>query len=758
MGDQPGGQTPDEVNLKDYLKVLTRRRWWVAIVFVAVIIVTALITFTSTPMYKASADIMIHSQLASQGLSTMLSELNLPIGIQNPDLKNQIQLITARATFVRAAALLHNSHSSPTTSLVSAEEIQRAIQVSIGPGSDFIAISATSTAPRQAMELANAVAEAYQQLDRERASATLDSIQQFLGTQMDTVKKALDASQQKLVAFQKQTGLLLQQSLLTTEVSRIEQLLVEARVNLKDDQTKLASINKFLDNIKSEFLTQLTSSDKGTPVLLEFQDKIAFLLKLQKDIAKLENERTQYLNNGNYAQAKLREQEIIDKRKTLEQTAAQQYPIFDLVPKFEDLIKTQLDTKMEIEALKNRVTTLEQMRDTKVTLLLDKGVELARLQGELDITQKVYNILLDEYQKTQIAKAAQLGNVEIINAAQLPKAPFKPQRKMNIIVGIVLGLFSGVGAAFLREFLDNTFHSTEEVEQVLGLLPLGAIPKLRHRDKKWRFQEVKEDLLPNLKTNPVGYQAFLNVATNFRFLSPDNPVKTIVITSALPDEGKSTVAANLALSLGTNNKKVLLIDADFRRPVLERVFQLETNGQGGLSDFILDEASKDKLLQRIDLPESPSIWFLAAGKPVPNPTELLSSDLFSKRLNELRAEFDYIVIDSPPLAVAIDAAILAQKSDGATLVIQAGKTRKETVLKAKKDLERHARKLLGVILNKVSLSSSSYYGGYYYNYYHREPRNVIQKAFHSAIKIRRHWLPGRKKGHNSFHNEQENKR
>ena len=742
-------QEPGEVDLRDYLKVLTRHRWWFIMVFVAVIGVTSLITFTSTPIYKASADIMIQSKLASQGLSKMLSELNLPIGTQNTDIKDQIQLITARSTFARAAEILRNSSPSNPGSSFSEEEIRQAVQVDAGSGSNFITISATSSSPRQAMEIANAVAEAYQQLDRERATATLNSIQAFLGTQMNTVKEALNASQEELIVFQKQSGLILQQSLLTTEVSRIEQLLVEARVNLKDAQTKLDSINKFLDNIKSEFLTQVMSKDEGTPVLLEFQDKISFLLKLQKDIAKLEDERAQYLEEGNYAQAKLREQEIIDKRKKLEQTAAEQYSIFELVPKYEELIQTQLDTKMEIEALKNRVATLEQMRDEKVTLLLDKGVELSRLQGELDITQKVYNILLDEYQKTQIAKAAELGNVEIINEAQLPKSPFKPRKKMNILVGIVLGLFSGIGAAFLREFLDNTFHSTEEVEQVLDLIPLGTIPKLRHKEKKWRFQEVKEDLLPNLKTNPIGYQAFLNVATNFRFLSPDNPPKTIVITSALPDEGKSTIAANLALSLGVNNRKVLLIDADFRRPVLEEVFQLKPNGKGGLSDFLLNTASKDEILQKIDLDDASPIWFLAAGKPVPNPTELLSSDLFSKKLNELRDEFDYIVIDSPPLAIAIDAAILAQKSDGTTLVIQAGRSRREDVLRAKKDLERHANKLLGVILNKVPLSSSAYYGRYYYGYYHREPRTLIERTLHKAAKIRRHWFPRNKKGDSS---------
>ena len=730
----------DEVDLKDYLKVLSRRRWWVISVLVVVVILTAIITYTSTPIYKSSADIMIQSKLASQGISSMLSQLNIPLGMgnQKSDIQNQVQLITTRATLARAQQILQGKLGSEQTvslsktatgdspsSLISIEDIKNAIQVSPVSGSNLISISATSSSPTRAMLIANAVAEAYQQLDHERAVATLSSVQSFLSEQMDTVKKALDASQEELIAFQQKNGILLQQSLLTAELSRVQQLLVEAQVNLKDDQTKLESINKFLANVKHDFLNQATSEDKGTPVLLEIQDKVNFLLKLQKDIAQLEKERSQYLAEGNYAQAKIKEQEIINKRKTLEETAAKQYPLFNMLPQYEDLIKSQLDITMEIEALKNRVSTLESMKEEKANLLLSKGLTLSQLQGKLDITQKVYEILLDEYQKTRIAKAAELGNVEIINSAEVPKVPIKPRKKMNLLVGIVLGILGGVGAAFLREFLDNTVHSEDEVEESLGLVSLGSVPRLVHPVKKWRFQEVKQDLLPNLKSNPVGYQAFLNIATNFRFLSPDKPLKTIVITSALPNEGKSTIAANLAFALATNEKKVLLVDADFRRPVLEDVFELKKNAHGGLSDFILTDVSREDVIREIQIAEVPRIWFLSAGKIVPNPTELISSKKFNERIAKLAEDFDHVIFDSPPLAIAIDAAILAQQSDGIALVIRASRSRKEDVLKCKKDLERHDAKILGAILNGVLPAYSPYYSSYYYGYYHNKRKNTI---------------------------------
>lgn len=723
---------PEEVDLRTYLKVLKRRWGWIVVVCGAILILTGIITFTSTPVYQATTDIMIKPSSGGQGLSSVLSELDFLAGVgKRSDMEDQLHLISSRPTLVRAQELLRGTQTdggdgsdtaaaSDTRAVPTVDEIGSATRVT-QLGGNIISISAESTSPTQAAGMADSVAKAFQELDRERSLSTLSSVESFLSDQMDTVKNTLNASEEEIVAYQQKNGILLEQSLMTAEVGRIEQLLVEAKVDLGDDQMKLDSIDKFLENVKSEFLSDLTSQDKGTPVLLEMQDKISFLLKLQKEITQLENERSQYLEAGNYAQAKVREQDIIEKRKKLQDSATEQYKVLDALPQYEDLIKTQLDTTLEIEAVKNRVNTLEQMKGEKVGILLDKGLSLARLQAQLDITQKIYDVLLEEYQKAQIAKAAQLGNVEIVSAAEIPTSPIKPKKTMNLLVGVVLGLFGGVGAGFVREFLDNTIHSQDEVEQLLGVTALGSIPRLIHPvAQKWRFQEVEGDLLPNLRTNPVGYQAFVNVATNLRFVSPDKPLQTMVVTSSLPDEGKSTVAANLSMSLALNGKRVLLLDADFRRPVLERVFNLKENGKGGLAEFILGSSAAEDATQEIARDGSPVINFMPAGKAVPNPTELLSSERFTVALAQLREIYDHIIIDSPPLSVAVDASILASKSDGTILVVEANKTRKEDLLRSRRSLEHVGINLVGVILNKVHRSAHSYYGGYYYKYYNKE--------------------------------------
>ena len=741
---------PNEIDLRDYLKVLYRRRWWGITLFLGVLIITAIITFNATPIYEATAEIMVLQNASSQGLLSLLTEMDLPFAGQS-GMANQVHIIKSRPTleyarkiFVGALASVPSTADSAnieapvagSNNPITVEEIAAAIRVSNLSGSDLISISASSASPVQAMEIANALVEAYQQLDRERTVAALVSVRDFLSEQINLVEEALLALEEELVRFQQESGLLLEESLLISKVIRIEQLLVEARVELKDSYSKLDSINKFLADVKDDFVGRAASGEEGTPVLLEIQDKLNFMLQLQKKIAEWEKDRSQYLQEESYAQAQIMEQKIIHERQTLEDTAAKQFALFDMLPQYEELIQVQLEVTLEIEALENRVSTLDEMRQLEISILLSKSLELSRKKRGFDIAQTVYDVLLEEHQKTKMAEAAQLGNVEIINPARVPESPIRPRKVMNLFVGVVVGLFSGIGGAFLREFLDNTFHSREDVEQVLGLIALGVIPRLVHPAKKWRFEQVREDLLPNIISNPQMYQAFVNTAANFRFLSPDKPLKTILITSALPDEGKSTIAANLALALASNERRVLLIDADLRRPVLEKVFDIGSKGNGGLSDLVLRSASQEEVIRKISLEKAPPIYFLSAGKSIPNPTELLSSVRFEETLKELRDSFDTIIIDSSPVAIAVDAALLASKVDGTVLVVRAGKSRKENVLRGKKDLEQHAATLLGVILNNVPQSSSSYYGygGYYNGYYGQKPRTFREKFLHRITK------------------------
>ena len=310
--------------------------------------------------------------------------------------------------------------------------------------------------------------------------------------------------------------------------------------------------------------------------------------------------------------------------------------------------------------------------------------------------------------------------MQVINVAEFPQAPIRPNKRMNLLVGTVLGLFSGVGVAFLREYLDNTFTSSSDVEERLSLIPLGNVPRIGHPAKKWLFEQVEETLLPHLNPATPEFESFMGIASNLRFASPDKEIDKILVTSAVPGEGKSTTAANLAFSLALSKGRVLLVDADFRRPILEKTLHVsETNGQG-LSDLILDEASIEAVVKEIKIGEFPAIWFLPAGSSVPNPTRVLSAERLDEVLQLLTERFDAVIIDSPPVNIAVDAPLLASKSDGVILVIEAGKTKKEEVERAKCGLERYKADILGVVLNKVPAHLTGYYSGYYYDTHPRK--------------------------------------
>ncbi len=759
---------PAEIDLRDYIKVLYRRRWYAIATFLAVVVVTAVITFTSTPIYESTAEIMIQQNLGTGGISALLGDFAAPFAAPRQDIADRIHMMRSRSTLERAQEILNTdpdfaaarsrqvaAHQSGeqdagttgSTGLITVEELGNAIQLRNAPNSNLISIAVTALSPAEATAIANALAVAYQQIERELTVASIRSVQEFLTEQAKVVETVLATSEEGLIAFQQEMGMLLEEGLLINRVSRIEGMLIEGRVELADKQDQLATLNVFLDGIREEFLTRMLSPEEGTPLLVELQDKMSFLMKLQHDIAEWELERIRYLQEENYVQVRILEQRIINQRRELEDTAARQFTLLEIVPQFEQLIETQLDLTLEIIALENRVKILEEMLLNETATLMAHGLALARLKREFDITETVHGIILQEYQKARIAEAAEIGSVQVINAAELPRSPIRPNKRMNLLVATFLGLFSGVGVAFMREYLDNTVKSSGDVEKALGLIPLGNVPRIGHPTKKWLFEQVEETLLPHLNPGTPEFESIMAIASNLRFASPDKTIDKILVTSAVPGEGKSTTSANLAFSLALSKDRVLLVDADFRRPILEKTLHVSESNGRGLSDLILGESSIEAIVKEIKIGEFPAIWFLPAGSSVLNPTRVLSAERFDEVLQLLAEQFDAVVIDSPPVNIAVDALLLASKSDGVILVVEAGKTKKEETERAKGDLERYKADILGVVLNKVPAHSTGYYSGYYYGGYHRKDTaidpfiKIARKIALRIVGIKRFWRP-----------------
>lgn len=335
-------------------------------------------------------------------------------------------------------------------------------------------------------------------------------------------------------------------------------------------------------------------------------------------------------------------------------------------------------------------------------------VEAARLQSDLVQYRQSYTNLLQSYESIRLAEAQNTSNVTVVEPATAPGTPVRPRILVNTALAGVVGAMLAVGAIFLIEYLDDTIKSPDQVTGLLGVPMLGAIARLSADQMKNGPVALSEPLSPVTE----GYRA---LRTNIRFYSVDRPLRSILITSAGPAEGKSTIAANLAVVVAQAGFRVVLVDADLRRPNLHRMFKKANHF--GLTDAVLqtDVNRWETTPQPVSAIDNLSI--VTSGALPPNPAELLGSESMARMLDYWRNRCDLLIIDTPPLNAVTDAAVLAGKTDGVLLVVDGSGTRIGEAMHAREQLDRVGANLLGVIMNKIS--SSRAVGGYYYHYYYQ---------------------------------------
>ena len=311
-----------------------------------------------------------------------------------------------------------------------------------------------------------------------------------------------------------------------------------------------------------------------------------------------------------------------------------------------------------------------------------------------------------------------MGNVNIIDAAVLPTVPSKPNRQLIIIMGAILGLALGVGFAFLRNYLDRSIKNPEEIESK-GISVLSWVPSIVELKELGSSQ--LEFIVAN-KPNATASESFKALRTRVMYSKIGSELKSILVTSSVPSEGKTTVALNLAGSFAQADKKVLLLDCDLRKPRIHSIF--ETERFPGLSDYLFSNVTLDGIIRSTKLK---NLDYITSGTIPPNPSELLGSQQMYDFLQMLKTKYDMLIMDSPPFISVTDAEILSRISDGTILVVQANKTPMEAFLKTyDRIINIDPHKFLGSLLNNFSLKSAY---GYYYNYYYyySRPENVDKR-------------------------------
>ena len=331
-----------------------------------------------------------------------------------------------------------------------------------------------------------------------------------------------------------------------------------------------------------------------------------------------------------------------------------------------------------------------------------------RLETSLAQYRSTYSSLLSSYQQIRLAEAQATDNVAIAKPARVPELPIRPRTMTNTLLAAVVGAMIAVGAAFLIEYLDDTIKTPDDVARVSGLSTLGAIARLKETGGT-------RQLVAWLQTKAPESEAYRTLRTNIQFSSVDKPVRSLLVTSAGPSEGKSTTAANLAVVMAQTGQRVVLVDTDLRRPVMHKVFGVANNT--GLTSALLngEQVVLDGHLQGTEVE---NLSLLTSGPIPPNPSELLGSHRMARLVEKLAGQADLVIFDSPPVLAVTDAAVMGRQVDGVVLVVDAGQTREQVLAQATAELQQTGANLLGAVLNRLDSRRGGYY--YYYYYYSEE--------------------------------------
>jgi capsular exopolysaccharide synthesis family protein len=350
--------------------------------------------------------------------------------------------------------------------------------------------------------------------------------------------------------------------------------------------------------------------------------------------------------------------------------------------------------------------------------LNESAIEYSLLKRDLDTNRQLYEGLLEKLKEAGVSAGLRSNNFRIVDVARVPTAPVEPNIPRNLAFAFMLGLTSGVGLAFLLEGLDSTVRTTEQAQMISGLPPLGMIPlgsrtaREGANPKRLVIATSKEavELITQVRPQSQMAESYRALRTSLLLSNLGAPPKVIMVTSALPQEGKTTTSINCAVVLAQKGIRVLLIDADLRRPSIHKT--LGMGPRSGLSNVLTGSATLQQAITRS--PTLPNLDVLPAGTPPPNPAELLASSNMRDVLQELRGQYDHIVVDTPPTLSVTDAVVLSPRADAIVLVIRSGQTTKQALRRSRDILMQVNAKVSGVLLNAVDLSSPDYY--YYYEY------------------------------------------
>ncbi len=573
--------------------------------------------------------------------------------------------------------------------------------------SRLVWIKVEDTSPKMARRLADAITRTYINQNLEKSVNATGEAVVWLAGQLDHFKNELEQNENALHKFKKDNEL---PSSSLDEVSKMIRLEMQSY-----DQSLTHTRTR-----KQELLARAGELAKVTP---DNPDQVPA---------------SELLGNGFLSGLRVIYQTAVRERRELAaEGKGDHHPQMRKVD--EKISETKRDLFEEIRniqgAVQRDLAVIERQEQGEAALYLGaqkkavelnlKELEYHRLDRLRAQNEKLYGALLEQMKEADLARMMNVNNIRLVDAAQEPKGPIRPNVSTNLGIGVILGLVLGIGLALAREQLDSSIKSPEDVEQRLGITFLGLLPEVHEDEEKPNGKKrpiprrpVTVNFPPELVVHerPLSgvAEAARTLRTNLMFMNPDRPYRKLLVTSAAPSEGKTTVACSIAISLAQGGQRVCVVDCDLRRPRLHRIF--DRVGDTGLTNLLVGDAALDEVAQptKID-----NLWCVPAGPTPPNPADVLHSERFRRFLDELAERFDRVVLDSPPLVAVTDSAIISTLVDGTVFVVRAFKTTRALSRQGLRALADVDAPIVGAVLNAVDLKRSDY-NYYHYYYYKRE--------------------------------------
>ena len=720
-----------EIKLTDYIDFLFRYKWTIIICTLAILVSTLIFTLTQAPIYRSSSTFMIEMTDVGMNKFDQFSFVNKvrPMGFYQA-------VIKSRKFQENVAQELIKNDTVSVTLREAFKLVKENLSLRSSVISEMYELDAQTNDPQVTYLLAfistNAFKLRCQDIDQEESQNMVN----FIENQMNVAKDKLETSERELQEFKEKSNIsFAEDGGLLKKLVEYENQLTEVQTQKELASVNLQALKLRLKDMRGD-VTNLTASE--SPQVIQLRSEISQLLEEQKNLMlqQTDADKSQLAQLEDKIENKKRElvQKVIDSVAGVKPTNIGEQSTW------KGLEERKINEELNLYIMENRERFYNRMITnfkSQHPNLLEHTMKMARLARAKTVSENLFTFLLEKGEEAKIKAATGTGGIRIIDPAILPTNPIPKKTTRNMMLAAILGLALGFGIALVREFLDNTIRSEDDITRFLKLPMLGMVPEIvtgngniitNKMNGRKPFQrtlakdavnnfDISKKLISYKKLRDPVTETYRSLRTNLEFSWLDKPVRTILVTSATPGDGKSITLANLGISFAEIGRRTLIIDTDLRKPIQHKLFNVEK--KPGLSNYLVGEATLEQVVQDVGIV---NLNLITVGKNPPNPAEILASKRFAEFIENQKQNFDIILLDSPPIISVTDPVLLSRNADGVLFIVKFAATDKQVAASTVESLKKARANILGAVLNDTQFNRGYGYHRYYYyyNYYYSE--------------------------------------